>query len=98
MTVLTLVSSEKISNSSIRDIYSCCGLRLETYTVNPVAPQFVYHGFSTVEVLNKGTGIWSPATRIRRLPDFTHWILADQAAGQSAAVGESVGAKLDYSE
>ena len=46
--VLTQLFSDKISNSSIKDLYAICRMHLVTYPVNYVAPQFVTKGFSTV--------------------------------------------------
>ena len=63
-----------------------------------MAPQFMDHGLSNVDALNKGAGIRSPATRIRRSPDATHWNAADCAVWQRAEVGYAVGTKSDYSE
>ena len=96
--VLTQVFSEKLSNSFRRDLYRRYGVHLTTDPVNPVAPQFINHDLSTSHTLNKGARIWCPATRIRRSPDVTHWSAADHDVGQSAAVGDAVGKKSDYSE
>ena len=55
--VLTQVFSDKLSNSSIRDLYTSCGMHLATDHANTMAPQFVTHGLSTINELNKGYGI-----------------------------------------
>ena len=91
--VLTQVFSDKISDGSSRDLYVHCGVNLVSDPVNPVAPQFVTHGFSTVDEMNKGAGIWRPTTIIRRLPNFTHLSVAGNTVGQSSDVEDAVGAK-----
>ena len=96
--VLTQVFRDKISDSSIRDIYACCGMHPTTDPVNPVAQKFVTHGFYTVDALNKGTGIWSHATRVRITSDASHLSAADHSVGKNTTVGNSVGAKSYYSE
>ena len=75
-----------------------CEMHIEKYPLNPVTPQLVTHGFSTINALNTGAGIWRPTTRVRRSLDVTHWSSIDHAVGQSAAVGDTVGAKSDYNE
>ena len=66
--------------------------------VNTMAPQFLNHGLSAVDVLNKSVGIWSPATRIRRSPYVTHWSTADNTVLQVSDVGDAMGNKSDYSK
>ena len=96
--VITQVLSDKLSESSVRDLYERCGVHLTTDTVNPLSPQFMTHGFSNINALNKGARIWIPDTRVRMTPDVTHCIMADHDLGQITAVEDSVGAKSDYSE
>ena len=96
--VLTQLFSDKLSNSSTRDLYACCGVNFATDTVNSMAPQFLNHWLFAVDALNKGAGVWIPATRIIGSPDINHWITADHAVGQISAVGDAVGKKSDYSE
>ena len=56
------------------------------------------HEFSTLNTLNKGTGIWIPTNRVIRPLYVAHWSAADHAVRQSAAVEGGVGTKSDYSE
>ena len=91
--VLTQVFSDKLSDSSSRDLYAHCGANLAPDPVNSTAPHLVTHGFYTVDALNKGAGIWRPTTIIRRLPNVTHLIVTGHTVGQSAEVGDDVGAK-----
>ena len=96
--VITQVLSDKLSNSSSRDLYTHCRVNLATYPANLVAPQFVNHGFSTVNTLNKGSRICIPATRARSLLNISHWSAEYHAVGKRAAVGNTMGAKSYYSE
>ena len=96
--VITQVFREKISGSPIRDIYARCGVNLATDHVNPMESQLLDHGLYTVNSLNKGAGICSPATITIRSWDVPHWSAADHAIVKSAAVGDAVVAKLDYRE
>ena len=66
------VFSEKLFNNSIMDIYVRLGIHLTTDPVNTATPQFMDTGFSTIDVLDYGAGIWIPATKIRRSPDAAH--------------------------
>ena len=68
-------------------------MNLAADPVNPTAPHFVTHGFSTSDALYKGSGIWRPTTIIRRFQNFNHWIVADHTVGQSSDVEDAVGAK-----
>ena len=96
--VITQVFSDKLSNSSIRYIYARCGMHLTTGPVNPVTSQFVTHGFSTANALNKGAEILIPDTRVRRSSYVTHWSASDNYVAQNAAVGDAVETKSDYSK
>ena len=78
--IFTEVFIEKISNSPRQDIYECIWMQLATDTISPVTPQLVDHGFSTVDALHKGTGLWSNANRIRRSTDVAYWSATDHAA------------------
>ena len=73
-------------------------MHLATDPVNPVALQFMTQGFSIIDALNKGSRIWSPTTRVRSLLDVSHWSEADHNVGQITVVGDTMGAKSDYSE
>ena len=55
--IFTELFSDKLSNSSIRDIYARIGMHLTTDPINPVTPKFVDLGFSNVDAPNKGDGI-----------------------------------------
>ena len=90
--VITQVLIYKLSDSFSTYLYARCGMHLATDPVNPTAPQFVTHGFSTVDVLNEGSGTRIHATRVRMLPDVNHWSVADHSVGQSASVGDDMDA------
>ena len=89
-TILTQVLSDKLSDSSSRDIYARYGVHLATDPVNTVAPQSVYHGLSDVYALNKGSVILISATIIIRSPDVTYWRAVDHDERQSEVFGDAV--------
>ena len=86
----TQVFGDKISDISSRYIYMRCRLNLVAESVNPVAPQFMNNRLSVVISLNKSTGVWRPATRIRRSPDVTHCSAVDHVLGKGSAFGDDV--------
>ena len=94
---ITEILIDKLSDSFSMDLYARCRVQLETDRIIHVAPQFFTHEISAVDALNKGASIWNPATRVRRSPDVTHWSMVNHAVLQSAAVGDAVDAKSDYS-
>ena len=93
MTVRTQVSGDELSDSSSRYLYKCFRVNLTTESVNTVAPQFVNNGLSIINTLNKSAGIWIPANRVKRSPDFTHCSTEDNTERKKAAVGDAVGEK-----
>ena len=94
--IFTDILSDEISNTSIRGLYARIGMHLSADPVNSVAPKFVYLGFSTVDVLDKGAGLWTPATRVGRPMDVAHWSAPDHIFGETTAVGDAVSTKSDY--
>ena len=63
-----------------------------------MAPQFVNHGLSANNTLDKSACIWISDTRIRRSTDIIHWRAAYHAVGKRQVVGYAVGDKSYYSE
>ena len=98
MHVSTQVFVDNLSHSSSMDLYTRCRVNLPIESINPVVPQFLNHGISTVNVLNKSAGIRISSTRIRRLPDVIHFSTVDHDVGQFETVGDVVGENSDYSE
>ena len=94
--IFTDVLSDKISNNSSRDVYARLGMHFATDPVNSVTPQYVYLGFSSFDVLDKVTGLWTPATRVGRPIDFSRWSAPDHIFGETTAVGDAVSANSDY--
>ena len=70
--ILTDVTSDKLSNSSIWDIYTRRRMNLTVYPVNSVIPQLVNLGISTLDTLDKGASFWTPTTRVGRPTDSSH--------------------------
>ena len=58
------VLGEKLSNSSIRDIYTRCRKKLVVDPVNIPAPQFMDLGLLTINALDKGASLCTPTTRV----------------------------------
>ena len=70
--IFTDVLSKKPSNGSSWDLYALTGMHLTTHPINYVTPQFVDFGFSTVDALDKGDGLWTPSTIVLGHTDVTH--------------------------
>ena len=58
------VLCDKLSDSSIQDIYTRCGMNLAADSVNIPAPKFVDLGFSAIDVVDKGASLWTPDIRV----------------------------------
>ena len=63
-----------------------------------MAPQFMNHGISDVNALNKSSGIWIPATRNISFIDANYWSVVGHFVGQGAAIRDAVINKSYYSE
>ena len=65
-------------------------------TFQPMGPQIISHGLSTIDILNENTGICSPATSsITRTPNTTHGRASEYVVRKLTVVVSSVG---DYRE
>ena len=69
-------------------------MNFATNTIQTQTPQFTDMGFSTINALYESSGIITPATRIRRPTDGSHWSVPNHVFGEATAVGMS-GAKSD---
>ena len=67
--IFTEVICDKLSYSSIQDLYTCCWMNLVADLVNVPARKFVDLGLSTINVLGKGASLWTPTTRVGRPTD-----------------------------
>ena len=65
-------------------------------TVNIPEPQFIDLGLSTIDTLDKGTSLWTPATRVGRPTDVSHWSMSEHIFGKYTAVRNAVIKKSDY--
>ena len=79
--IFTDVVRDKLSNDSIRDIYAFVGMHLAADPINSVTPHFVDLGFSTVDALDKGAGLWTPTTVVLGSADVAHWSAPDHIFG-----------------
>ena len=68
---------EKLSYSSIQDIYTHSRMKFAADTVNISAPQLVNLGLSTINTLDTGASIWTPATIFVRPTNVAHWSAPD---------------------
>ena len=64
--------------------------------VNIPSPQFMDLGLYTINAMDKGASIWTPATIIGRPTDVAHGSAPDQIFGKNTAVGDAVREKSDY--
>ena len=94
--IFTDVVSDKLSNSSSWYLYGHIGMKLVADTVNSMTPQFVDLRFSTIDTLDKGDSIYTPANRVGKATNVAHWSAMDHIFGESTVVGEAVSAKSDY--
>ena len=95
--VFTDILSEKLSDSSRWDIYTCYWMNLAEDPVNIPAPQFVYLGLSTINALDKGSSLCTPSTIVGKPTDGAHWRAPNHIFGETTAVGNDVIAeKYDY--
>ena len=71
-------------------------MNLAADLVNIPAPQFVDLGLSTIDALDKGASILTPATRVGRPMDIDKWNELDHIFGKTTSVGDAVREKSDY--
>ena len=71
-------------------------MHLVSDPVNSVTPQFMDVGFSTLDSLDKGAGLWNPDTRFVRPTYLSHWSAPDDIFGETTAVGDAGIAKSEY--
>ena len=91
--ILTDIVSNKLSNSSRRNLYAGVGMHLTSDLANSVTPQFVDLGFYTIDALDKRSGICSAATKVRRPTNVSNWSAPDYIIGETTSVGDAVSAK-----
>ena len=94
--IFTDVLSDKLSNRSIRGLYARVGVHLAADPVQNQTPQFVNFGLSTVDALDKGAGLWTPATRFGRPMDVDHMVTEPNRDGKNRVVGDAVRENSDY--
>ena len=94
--IFTEVICDKLSGSSIRDIYMRCYMNLAADPVNIPVPQFVDLGLSNIDALDKGASLWTPTIRVGRPMDISYWNAPGYIFVKTIAVGDSVSEKSDY--
>ena len=89
--------SDKLSNSSIQDLYTHCRMNLAVDSVNIPAPQFVDLGLLTIKLLYKSASLWTPTNRVGRPTDIAHGSAPDHISENVIAVRDKLSTKSDYS-
>ena len=89
------VIGHNFSNGSIGDLYLRCIMIFATDNVQTQIKQVMDLGLSTINTLDESICLSTPATRIRRPTDGSHWIAPDHVFGEAIAVGTSE-AKSDH--
>ena len=87
--IFSKVISEKLSDGSIQDLYTCCSFSLVSDPVQNQTPQFVDLGFSTINALYEVSGISTPDTIVQIPMDGAHWSVFNHIFGEDKAVGVS---------
>ena len=93
--IFSKVIGDKLSDGSRRDLYIRCKMNLTVDPVQTQTPKFADLGISTVGALDEGSVISTPATRIRRSNDGTHWSAPNHIFDDTTAVGV-IETKSDY--
>ena len=83
------VVCEKLSNGSIQGLYTRFRMNLAVYTFQSHTPKLVDLGISTINALDEGSGLSTPATRIQRPMHGDHWSMPNNIFGETIAVGVS---------
>ena len=80
------VPGDKLSDSYIRDIYKRCRMNLTSDPSQILTPQLVDLGISTIDALDKVSGLSTPATIIQRPVSGAHWMVHNYILGETTAV------------
>ena len=91
--IFTEVPCDKLSESSIQDLYTHFLMNLAENPVNIPVPKFFYLELSTIDSLYKCASLWTPSTRVGRPTDVAHWSAPDLIFGETTANGDAVRAK-----
>ena len=90
--MISQILYDEFSVSSGRNIYSRCRMDVASDTFQPMVPQLISHGISTIYTLNENSGVCIPATSpIRRTPNTTHGSSSKYVVGKGTAAGAAVG-------
>ena len=93
--IFSKVIGHKLSDGSSRDLYTCCRMKFLADTVQTQTPKFTDMGLSTINALDKISGLSTPDTRILRPTCGAHWSTHNRVFGETKAIGVSE-AKSDY--
>ena len=70
--IFSKVISDKLSNGSRKDLYTRCRMNLTVDSIQTQTTQLLDLGLSTINTLDEGSDLSTPATRIRRPMDGAH--------------------------
>ena len=90
LTIFTEVIGEKIYDSSSQDLYTRCRMNPAADSDNIPAPQFVDLGLFTINALDTGASLWTPATRVGRPTYVAHGSAPDHIFEKVSAVRDDV--------
>ena len=85
--IFSKVICEKLSDGSIQYLHTRFRMNLAADTVQTQTPKFVDLGLSTIDALDEGSGIITPATRIGRYTNGSHWSAPNHIFGETISVG-----------
>ena len=87
--IFSKLIGHKIYNGSSGDLYMRCRMNFAADPVQTQTPQFMYLGISTINALDKSSGLSTPATRFQRSTNGANWSAQYHVFGEVIAVGVS---------
>ena len=88
---------DKLSNSTIGDLYTRYSMSLAADPVNTSAPQFVDLGLLTINALSKSSSIWTPSIIVVSPAYIAHGSSMNNIFEIVTSVRDKLSAKSDYS-
>ena len=80
---------DKLSDYYSRYLYMRCRMNLMADTVQILTPHFIDLRISSIDALDKGSGISTPATIIQSPTDGAHWSAPNHIFGETTVIGVS---------
>ena len=95
MPIFSKIIGHKLSDGSTKGLYIRCRMNFDYDPVKTQNPQFMDLGFLNITQLDEISGLITPATRVLRPKNGSHWSTPNQLFCETSAVGMSE-AKSDY--